>query len=180
MLALAAFIDRALSLTEERLLSSPFDPDWRSDCEQLQRGALTYWRPVTQSPQISFDGIANAVEVPIHPDIVSYYSSYWSGTLEASSVEGQVSLIQLWNTEDFERLRANLIGHALNKMRLKHALTVFFANTEPESELFLSIDNETGAVLLEEPGRRPIRQVESDIATFLARLKPELRQPDLY
>lgn len=180
MKALASFIDRALDLTDDRLLSSPFDPEWRSDCEQHQDDGLTWWRPVIQSPGVSFDGIANALEAPIHPDIEAYYGSYWSGTLEASSEEGPLSLIQLWNPDDFERLRANLIGHALNKMRSKHPFTVFFANTEPDSELFLSIDNTSGAVLLEEPGKAALREVESDIETFLDRLQPELRQPDLY
>ena len=180
MQALAAFVDRALTLSEERFLTSRFDPEWRSDCEVLQRGNITFWRPVTQAPKITFDGIANAVEAPVHPDIEAFYSSYWSGTLEAQSSEGRVSLIQLWNIEDFERLRANLMGHALSKIRSKHPFTVFFANTEPDSELFLSIDNETGVVLLEEPGKAPIREVESDLATFLNRLEPELRQPVLY
>ena len=180
MQELTNLIERTLELTESRLLSSPFDPEWRSDCEVHQRFDHIYWRPIAQSPPVDFTGLENAIEECIHPDVINYYSSYWSGTLEADSEEGRVSLIQLWNPDDFERLIANLIGHALNKMKSKNPYTIFFANTDPNSELFLSIDNNSGVVILEEPGKPPIREVESDIGTFLTRLEPKIRQPDIY
>ena len=178
--AFSALIDATLALAENQLLSSPYDPDWRSPCEVKSEGELTYWRPVEQSPMVDFSGLANALETEIHPDICQYYGAYWSGTLEAESVEGRVSLIQLWNPEDFDRLITNLIGHAMMKQRQGQVLSVFIANTEPDSELFLSIDNESGAVLLEEPGKPPIRKVDDDIWSFMARLQPKLRQPDIY
>lgn len=177
---LASFIDRALALSPEGTLKSPFDPEWRSDCELHQDHDWTYWRPVPQEEPVSFAGLENALECEIHPDIKAYYGTYWSGTLEANSVEGPVSLIQLWNPEDFDRLIANLVGHALNKQRTRSGYSVFFANTDPDAELFLSIDNETGHILLEEPGRTPIREVDDSIHTFLARLEPVIRQPDIY
>ena len=180
MQALDNLIERTLSLTEAGLIGAPFDPEWRSKCEFHRYANQTFWRPVGQSPRVDFSGLSNAIEASIHPDIVNYYSSYWSGTLETDSREGRVSLIQLWNQDDFERLMANLVGHALNKIRAKHPYTVFFATTEPNSELFLSIDNSSGTVLLEEPGKAPIREVESDISTFLNRLEPKLRPPDIY
>lgn len=180
MHTLTRFIEDTLALTENRELAAPFDSEWRSSCELHQDTEFTYWRPAPQETPVSFDGLENALEYEIHPDIKSYYGSYWSGTLEADSEEGRVSLIQLWNQEDFDRLIANLIGHALAKQRLKQPMTVFFANTDPDSELFLSIDNTSGAILLEEPGRPPMRQVESDISTFIGRLTPKIRQPELY
>lgn len=180
MQALAAFIERTLTLTDNGYLTAPFDPDWRSDCELHQADDLTCWHPVPQLTPVDFSGLANAVEADIHPDIQAFYGSFWSGTLEADSEEGQVSLIQLWNPYDFERLIANLVGHALMKIRAGLPYTVFFANTDPDSELFLSIDNTSGAVLLEEPGKPPLREVETDVQTFLNRLTPALRQPDIY
>jgi SecY interacting protein Syd len=180
MRALDNFIDATLSLHAERKLTSPYDADWRSPCELEQVGDLTYWRPIQQHPPVNFEGLAHALEVPIHPDICAYYGSWWSGTLEASSEEGPVSLIQLWNEEDFERLIANLIGHSLNQRRSRSPFSVFFATTDPDSEMFLTIHNETGVVLLEEPGKKPLREVESDIHSFLRRLKPEIRTPAIY
>ncbi len=180
MQALSEFIESTLALTPARALSAPFDPDWRSPCELHQDTETTFWRPTPQTEPVSFAGLENALEAAVHPDIIAFYSSYWSGTLEADSHEGRVSLIQLWNHEDFDRLIANLIGHAMAKQRLKQPFSVFVANTEPDSEMFLSIDNQSGAVLLEEPGKPVLRQVETDISTFLQRLEPKIRPPDIY
>jgi SecY interacting protein Syd len=49
---------------------------------------------------------------------------------------------------------------------------VFFACTEPESDLFLAVDNTSGAVMLERPGYKPIRQVAPSLAAFIATLEP--------
>jgi SecY interacting protein Syd len=180
MQALSNFIDATLAITDRQLLSSHYDEQWRSACEIHQEEGETFWRPISQSQPVDFNRLSNALEFDIHPDIQAYYGSYWSGSLEADSEEGQVSLIQLWNEDDFERLLANLIGHALVKYRAKQPFSVFFATTEPESEYFLSIDNETGAIFLEEPGKPPLKEVESDINTFLQRLEPKLRPPSIY
>jgi SecY interacting protein Syd len=153
-----------------------FDAEWLSDCqnESVDMDGLVGWQPVEQSQPVDFSGLENALELPIHPDVKEYFGSFWSGSLEATCKEGQVSLIQLWNPQDFDRLIENLIGHALAKKRLKQSFTVFFATTEPDSELFLSIDNETGAVLLEEPGLPPRKTVDACVADFIKRLKPSL------
>jgi SecY interacting protein Syd len=178
--SLADLFETALKDSGEDCFSTLFDSEWRSDCEVRQEGDRTYWQPTLQTPSVDFSGLAKAVGQPIHPDICAYYGSYWAGALEATSQEGHVSLIQLWNQEDFERLRANLIGHLMAKQRLKQPFTVFFANTEPDTELFLGIDNESGKVVLEEPGKPVARIVDKDIVTFLSRLSPVIRVPDIY
>jgi SecY interacting protein Syd len=164
-------------LTPNGHFSCTPDPQWQSACELGDTGD---WRPADQLPPVSFQGLSNALEVPIHADIQTYYGSFWAGSIEAESEEGHVSLIQLWNPDDFDRLIQNLIGHALMKRRSKQPFTVFFANTEADSELFLSIDNDTGVILLEEPGKAPIRQVEDNLGTFLNRLTPVLQPPGIY
>ena len=181
-LALRAFADRAAAIKGSDYFECEYDPEWRSDCEfsVLPEQGISRWRPAPQSPRVDFSGLANAVEQPIHEDICAFYGSFWSGHFEAESQEGHVSLIQLWNPEDFDRLIANLIGHLLSKQRARQGFTVFVANTEPDSQLFLSIDNESGRVLLEEPGRAPIRVVEDNIATFLDRLTPLDIPPTIY
>ncbi|MEX2327598.1 MAG: SecY-interacting protein Syd [Pseudomonadales bacterium] len=180
--SLAKFIDRALKVTTTDYFEAGHDPDWRSPCEIEVIGAegKCRWKPVKQARPVDFAGLANALEAPIHEDIAAYYGSYWSGNFEARSFEGPVSLIQLWNDEDFERLIGNLIGHAIAKQRARQPFTVFFATTDPDSELFLSIDNESGKVLLEEPGRPPIKEVEQSVAAFLDRLTPLDVTPAIY
>jgi len=178
--ALGNFIRRSLDTTKNDHFSCEADPEWRSPCEFETIGDRSHWRPIEQAKTLSFAGLANAAEVPIHPDIQHYYSSFWAGSLQGKTDEGPLSLIQLWNEEDFERLITNLVGHLFMKMRSKQPFTVFFATTEEDSELFLSIDNTTGRVLLEEPGKPPLREVETDIAAFLNRLEPDTSPPLIY
>ena len=92
--------------------------------------------------------------------------------MEAEAPDGHVSLIMLWNPDDADRLIENLIGHALAKRRAKSPFSVFFACTEPDSELFLTVENGTGHVLLEKPGYKPIREVAEDLSSFLSELTP--------
>ena len=91
--------------------------------------------------------------------------------MELSAAEGGVTLIQIWNDSDFERLVENILGHAMAKQRIKAPLTIFIASTD-EGELMLSVENETGRVVLEEPGSPPIREVSASLAEFLDRLQP--------
>jgi SecY interacting protein Syd len=159
-----------------------FDPEWLSECqkESVDKHGLVGWQPVEQRQSVDFRGLENALELQIHPDVKEYFGSFWSGSLEATCKEGHVSLIQLWNQSDFDRLIENLIGHALAKGRLKQPFTVFFATTEPDSEFFLSVDNDTGAVLLEEPGLSPRKEVDACLADFIRRLEPSLEPSGIH
>ncbi len=159
-------------------LIDPFDPQWRSPCETgepftaLDDERYVSWRPLRRAFADDFAGLERALETTIHPDIKAYYGRYWSGGLEATAQEGHVSLILLWNPADAERLVENLIGHALAKRRARAPFTVFFACTEPESDLFLSVDNASGQVVLEAPGAKPIRTVAPSLTAFLRGLVP--------
>jgi SecY interacting protein Syd len=160
----------------------PYDAHWISACQEgnVDDQGLVGWRPLPRRIPADFSGIEHALEVNIHADIIAFYGSFWSGSLEATCKEGHVSLIQLWNQDDFDRLVENLIGHALAKRRAKQPLTVFFANTEFDSPYFLSVDNTSGEVLLEEPGTRPKRKVDDCLADFLDRLEPSLEPPGIH
>ncbi len=136
------------------------------------------WQPLRR-PEASddFAGLERALELDVHPDIKRYYGRYWSGGLEAEADEGHVSLLLLWNHADAERLVENLIGHALAKRRTRASFTVFFACTEPDSDLFLSVDNDSGRVVLEAPGQKPRRAVAESLAGFLQQLRPAPPRP---
>jgi SecY interacting protein Syd len=160
-------------------LQHGFDPQWRSPCEtdepylDAAGERRVAWRPVPRAAGADdFAGLERALELPIHPTVKAYYGRYWSGGLEAEATDGHVSLLLLWNDADADRLVENLVGHSLAKRRTRSPFTVFFACTEPDSELFLSVDNDSGQVLLEEPGRKPLRTVAGSLAGFLASLTP--------
>lgn len=182
--ALANFMQRFTEATASKGGAFPlkkYDPDWPSPCRIGGADSAGYicWQPVRQEQKTDFSGLENALELEIHTDIKAFYGAYWCAGLEATSQEGHVSLIQLWNQQDFDRLIENLIGHGMAKRRLKHPFTVFVATTDADSELFLSIDNATGSVLLEEPGYPPRRQVDENLASFIDRLTPCPDQPTI-
>lgn len=178
--ALDRFFERAVAAQPDESFKAPFDPEFRSESEVGRDGDFVRWQPVRQTNPVDFAGLENALEFAIHPAIKTWYGRYWAGGVDATATEGHVSLIQLWNFEDYERLIGNLIGHALAKRRAKDPFTVFVATTEPESELFLSIDNESGAVMLEEPSASPLKVVDEDVAAFLDRLTPSDAPPSVY
>lgn len=169
-------------------LTEIFDPDWRSPCEAGQpfrdEAGITRipWQPrrrhLNTPDEHDFAGLENALEREIHPSIKSYYGMYWSGGLEAEAPQGHVSLILLWNMQDIDRLIANLIGHALAKRRSRRPLSLFFACTDADSELFLSVHNDTGEVLLEKPGHKAVDVVAGGLAEFIDTLMPA--SPDLH
>ncbi|MDO6565100.1 SecY-interacting protein [Amphritea sp. 1_MG-2023] len=183
-----AFIARTLELQHEQIGRHPltvYDPEWPSDCIQAsaEPGQTVNWAPVRQpdnhnSCDAMFDRLEQALGYPIHIDLRTWYRSYWSEPLMATSDWGDLSLLFVWSDKDCERLRGNLIGHLLTKQKQKRPATLFFACTEPDGEKFLSIDNQTGEVWLEQPGKKPIMKLADSLSLFLDKLTPQ-SIPDL-
>ena len=179
--ALTAFIERYMREMQQKRKSLPrqeYDPAWPSCCQlgEPDTSGMITWRPVKRDQPADFSGLEYAFETTLHEDIKHYYGSFWSDGLAADCKEGEVNLILIWNEDDFQRLIGNIIGHALAKRRAKQPLTVFFACTEADSELFLSIDNTSGKVLLEQPGIPPLREVAPSLSHFIARLRPAVER----
>ena len=152
-----------------------YNSAWPSLCylNTANDGDETGWWPVKQNPASDmFKRLAIALEEDIHPDIEHFYTRYWSDPLPATCPEGDLSLLQVWNTQDIERLRENFIGHALSKRQQKRPLTFFIACAEPDDEHFISVDNYSGAVWLELPGKPPIRKLADTLADFINTLEP--------
>ena len=149
------------------------DPAWPSECEVGDPDAdgNIHWEPRERKCAADFRGLECALDVAVHPDIKIFYGCYWGSPMELCAAEGGVTLIQVWNDRDFERLVENVLGHAMAKKRINAPLTIFIASTD-EGELMLSVENETGRVVLEEPGKPPIREVSASLAEFLDRLQP--------
>lgn len=150
------------------------DPQWPSLCYRGEPDAegRVGWQPTRQAlGSDMFERLELALETPVHPDIKAYYQRYWSDPLPARSPQGQLNLLFVWNEEDYERLRANLIGHALGRIKLKQPLSLFFGCTYPE-EYVLAIDNSSGQVILEQPGKKSRDPVAASLAEFLDLLQP--------
>ncbi len=151
-----------------------FDADWPSECYQGQpdEDGLIDWKPIRQAQTNDlFERLEQALEVSLHPDIKQYYSRFWSDPLPARSPQGKLKLLFVWNPQDYERLRANLIGHALGRRRIKQPLSLFFGCTDPE-EFVLTIDNSSGQVMLEQPGQKSTDLIAASLSEFLDQLQP--------
>ena len=156
--------------------STPYDPEWPGPCyrHEASPGQEVSWRPVLNTAGSDmFERLGDALETPVHPDISAYFCRYWSDPLLCRLDDGRTfSLLFAWNEADMERLRGNLIGHALSKRKQKRPLTLFFATLEPDTDYFLSLDNQDGSIWLERPGKPPEEKVEDSLSALLLRLTP--------
>ncbi len=153
--------------------------DWPSPCEQGQhQEVFSLWQPTKVMKALTFDNVESALEVELHPDIKQYFTTMYSDSLDASCLEGDLSLLFAWNEKDFARLQENIIGHILMKTKLKQKLTVFFAITDDEDHI-LSLDNATGAVWVEKVGCEPHKKIADTLAEFIEQLTPRIPPKEL-
>lgn len=176
--AMDTLVDHVVKSHEQ--LTIDYDREWSSPCElgnafhNPQGQEIIQWRPTRRHASAEdFVGLEHALELTVHEDIKTHYQRYWSANIDAKAPDGHVSLLYLWNQADSDRLIENLIGHSMLCKQNKVPFSIFFACTEPESDLFLTINNETGQVQLEPPGKPPIRCVADSLAEFLQELVPE-------
>ena len=178
-----SFIEQALNIQlnqQGRLPLTIYDTEWPSECytSTVEEGQQVSWKPVLQTDNNNlchdmFDRLELALEFKIHEDIKTWFGRYWADPIPATSQWGDLSLIFIWNEKDCERLRGNLLGHLLTKQKQKRPATLFFACTEPDGEKFLTIDNMTGEVWLEQPGKKPVMKLASSLENFLDELTPK-------
>ncbi|HSG87572.1 MAG TPA: SecY-interacting protein Syd [Pseudomonadales bacterium] len=150
------------------------DPEWPSPCElgEADADGRIAWRPVRREAFDLLDPLAATLERPLHPSLGAYWGRWYSNGFETVCDEGPVSLLGVWNPQDQDQLLNNLLGHALQQRRQRQPLSLFFACTEPDSDLILSVVNDSGEVVLERPGQKERRPVAADLASFLAQLRP--------
>jgi SecY interacting protein Syd len=150
------------------------DEDWASPCEQGEHEEnFSLWHPIKVDKALTFDNIEAALEVKLHDDIKQYFTTIYSDSLDASCVEGDLSLLFAWSEKDFARLQENIIGHILMKTKLKQKLTIFFAITDDDDHI-ISLDNETGSVWVEKVGCEPHKKIADTLAEFISQLTPRI------
>jgi len=148
------------------------DENWPSECIQGNNDAQTnFWQPIDVQDPLSFDNIETALELTLHKDLKTYFTTLYSDSLHASCSEGELSLLLPWSSKDFERLQENIIGHVLMKKKLKQSVTIFFAVTDDE-DCILSVNNQTGEVWVERVGCVPHKKLANSLAEFIEQLQP--------
>ncbi len=169
--------ESALSGSGNRVFKTSLD-DWHSPCEYLRDTRSSFWRPIPQAPKMSFEGFERAIEMPIHEAIKEFYCSFWSGTLPGIYAGRPISLIQIWNQDDFDRLISNLVGHYLAQKRANIPFSVFIGTPDDDDELSLSLDNQSGKIFLERPGQGLVEQIAPSLTNFLEQFSLQAHRLD--
>jgi len=183
-LALNALFTRYLNgikMDTGTLPTVDFDPPWPSPCiqeepdqpEQSANAAQEspqFWRPVERHHNLLFSGLEQALEFTFKPEITAFYGSYWSNGLCVKHDRLDFNLIQIWNEEDEERLKENLLGHAFAKLKARLPMTYFIGCNDGNDAI--SLDHDSGQVVLEKPGKRAHRILSENLETFLLDLHP--------
>lgn len=172
------FSQQYISLYQQHYNQLPqieFDEQWKSQCEQgdANTEGLVQWQPVIRDDNWSSLAMSNAVELTVNPAIEAFFGSQFSDHIPATFEGNKLFLLQAWNDDDFERLQENLISHILMKKQLKQPVTLFIAATE-QDDLLISLDNETGQVVLEPVGKKATRVLANDLVSFIEQLEPDV------
>lgn len=173
-LALDALLTRHLNLFKNEndydLPSAVFEAPWPSPCIQEQVGNTSYWRHQHKSETDLFKGIEEALELRLHQDIKEFYGNFWSNGICVEHDDVDFSLIQTWNEEDQETLRENIFGHCFAKLKGRLPLTLFIGCTQTNEVVCL--DNDTGQIVLERPGKRAHKILADNLEAFIISLSP--------
>lgn len=174
--ALDAFVRRYLACYEQagrHYPSQPEDPDWPSPCvmDKTNEDGEPFWRPVKRPQESDLSAMADALALQLHPGIAPYFCTFYSDPLDATCKGYALQLLLPWNEQDFERLQQNLIGHVLMKRRLKQPETLFIA-CGANDEGIVAVDNRTGEVWVEWPGKLPHQKLADNLVQFLDELMP--------
>lgn len=178
-LALDALFIRYLNLvkTETNALPSVnFTPRWPSPCDVKtdipEQNNVSYWKPSPREDLTIFAELEKALEITFREDFKQFYGSFWSNGICVEREDINFSLIQIWNEEDQEKLKENMLGHAFAKLKSKHPLNYFIGCTFGDD--IICLDHESGEVVLERPGRKAHKVLSPSLEVFLLSLSPTL------
>lgn len=143
------------------------DSDWQSPCEvgEVSDVGDIQWQYVKRDQEYSFENIEQALEMTLHHDVISYYGSGFGASMFVTVKEQQIELLQVWNEDDLTRLCENLIGHLLMQRKLKLSPSIFIGCLV-NSEKMLSIDNNSGEVIIEIAGNKEREVVACSLIEF--------------
>lgn len=134
-----------------------------------------FWQPVLMEPQKTLTFVEHSMNIKLHPSAHIFYGTQYAGDIVASfkDVEADcslpISLVQIWNDDDFSELQQNLIAHLSMQKKFKRIPTVFIATTAADSDI-ISINNLSGEIVKECLITGDLTVLAPDLATFLVQL----------
>jgi len=175
-LALDSLFTRYINLysdQDHKLPSVGFEPPWPSPCllDKIDN-SNSLWRPAERKHYSLFDQLEATLEIQFHPDIKQFYGSFWSNGIAVEREDINFNLIQIWNEEDEEHLKENLLGHAFMKIKSRLPLSFFIGCTFGDD--IICLEHESGNIVLEKPGRKAHKILSPSIESFLISLTPTM------
>jgi len=173
-LALDSLLTRYINLfsaQDHKLPKANFEPFWPSPClieDFDNKDAL--WRPKERKNYQLFDQLESSLEIIFHPDIKQFYGSFWSNGIAVEREDINFNLIQIWNEEDEEHLKENILGHVFAKIKSRLPLSFFIGCTFGDDVICL--EQESGKIVLEKPGRKAHKELSPNMESFLISLTP--------
>lgn len=162
---------KAYQLNKGEYPVAEIDREFSSPCQlEVVDEDKTRWKAVKIEENLDFSNINSALDVDIHSDIESYFCTIFANNIPVKSEDGRLFLLFPWSIHDFQRLQENIIGHIMMKQRLKQTMTIFFAVTD-EDDLILSINNETGAIWVEQIGCEPHKKIAENLLEFFSKIE---------
>lgn len=147
--------------------------DIPSPCMVTQDAERVFWQPQPRCQNVSLQAVEQALEIRLREDIQAYFCAQFAADMAVSWQQQPLTLLQVWNDEDWSRLQENLIGHLVSQRQRKCTPTLFLALTEDDNQI-VSVCNLTGGVVLERLGDAQHTVLAEDLVTFLNGLQPRI------
>lgn len=131
------------------------------------------WQPQPFDGEANISAIERALDIVIQPALHAFYTTQYAGDMGGRFLDEEITLLQTWSADDFQRVQENLIGHLVMQKRLKLPPTLFIATLDTELDV-ISVCNLSGEVLREKLGTPQRTVLAASLPDYLNAIQPVL------